>query len=393
MSNKFELTKIEFSNLKHIIKRYCNFYKALYHFNPTSADEFSKKQEFYFKQRKLPSNHKEIHPNCENVFKMERKFYIPKEKLNNIEKNLFEIYESFFFPSNLNDFLIYFSQKFDKISKSGISQGLTLDKESEKELMHRLLLEGVPFYINRLLINKIKKYEESISEQPMLLANPSMIKEKRMVNFIPSKNIEEIIKNDLTIIDKNIYEEDLNCYEIYNQIKYLYMEGIFEDNSAKEGTHRTDFLLNFNINYFEKSKHKIITTLTHSIYALPFELNMKYPNFQLQTNDYIQLVYFRENFSFIGKSFDCSLKFDTGKKLIYFVVLFPDEVELSKRVFNIKIYSQKNDELISDVKLTKPLSGIIVKARKVKYEIPKHNFPFAVMMYFIHGPIDRENNF
>ena len=394
-NNKIELSKTDFLNLKHILKRYCNYYKALYHFNPNSAEEFSKKQEYYFKQRKLPSNHKEKHPNCENIFKMETKFYIPKSQLNNIEKNLYEIYESFFLPSNLNDFLTYFSQKFNKIAEKGTSEGLKLEKESEKELINRLLIIGVPFYINNLLITKIKTYEESISQQPMLLANPSMIIEKKMINFIPSKNIEEIINNDYTILDKNLYE-DLNCYEIYNQIKYLYMEGVFEDNSnisVKDKIHLTDFLLNFNVNYFEKSKHKIITTLTHCVYSLPFELNMKFPNFQLQINDYVQLLYFRENFSYIEKSFDSSLKFDTGKKLIFFVVLFPNEVELSKRIFNIKIYNQNNDELIADVKLTQPLSGVIVKARKVKYEIPKHNIPFAVMAYFIHGPIDREKNF
>ena len=260
--------------------------------------------------------------------------------------------------------------------------------------MHRLLLEGMPFYIYNLLKNKIKKYEESISEQPMLLANPSSIIDKKMVNFLNGENIQNLINENYTLLDRNIYENiDLNNYEIYNQFKYIYIEGLFEDESIKDNLNRSDYVLNFNINYFEKSKHKIISSLTQAIYAMPFELNMKYPIFQLQINDYIQCSYFRENFSFIGKCYDSSFNNDTGKKFTYVVVLFPDEIELSKRKCNIKLYDQSNQELIQDIVLTKPLSGFIFKSRKVFYEICKHDIPFILMFYFIHGPIDKEYNF
>ena len=63
--------------------------------------------------------------------------------MNNIEKNLNEIYASFFYPSNLNEVLLFLEGKFTKIVESGKAQGMTLNKESEKELMHRLLLEEI----------------------------------------------------------------------------------------------------------------------------------------------------------------------------------------------------------------------------------------------------------
>ena len=394
-SSKKELSKRDFLDLKHILKQYANWYKALYHFNPANADEFQKKQEFYFKKRDKPSeSHMKKYPNCHNVFKMETKFYIPKENMNNIEKNLYEIYESFFRPINLNQMLLFFEGKFEKIKNKGESEGMILTKESEKELMHRLLLEGMPFYIVNILKQTLKKYEGSISEQPMLLANPSAINDKRMVNFLSGENIQDLINGKYTIMDKNIYENiDLNNYEIYNQFKYIYMEGLFEDESINDNLNRSDYVLNFSINYFEKSKHKIVSTLTQAIYAIPFELNMKYPIFQLQINDYIQCSYFRENFSYIGKCYDSSFDHDTGKKLTYMVVLFPDEVELSKRICHIKLYDQINSELIQEVNLTKPLSGILIKSRNVFYEVNKHDFPFIIMFYFIHGPIDKEHNF
>ena len=310
--------------------------------------------------------------------------------MNNIEKNINEIYETFYYPSNLNEVLLFLDAKFSKIVEGGLKQGMTLNKESEKELVHRLLLEGLPFYICSKLKDKLKKYEESISEQPLLLAHPSIITDKKMINFIPPNNIEEIIKEDYTVINKKIYE-DCHHYEIYNQFKYLYMEGVFEDESVKDKTRRSDFILNFHINYFEKSKHKIITELTQSIYALPFELNKNYPNFQLQINDYVQCSYFRENFSSVQVNYDSSFTHDTGKKITYIVVLFPDEVELSKREVIINLYDQKNQQKVKEVKLITSLSGILFKTRKMGFEIPKHNIPFVLLIYYIHGPIDKDN--
>ena len=39
-----------------------------------------------------------------------------------------------------------------------------------------------------------------------------------------------IINGNYTLLDRNIYENiDLNHYEIYNQLKYIYIEGLYED--------------------------------------------------------------------------------------------------------------------------------------------------------------------
>lgn len=293
-----------------------------------------------------------------------------------------------YYPTNLNQFLLFFSSKYSKITQSGLQEGLTLPPEAEKDLLHRILLEGIPFFLAQLLKQKLKVFEESISEQPMLLAHPSNITDPKVINMIPSSNIEQIIKKDFTIVNKKIYE-DLSEYEIYNQFKYLYMEGLFEDESAKDNTHRADFLFNFHINYFDKSKHKVISELSQIIYALPFELNKKYPLFSLQINEYVQCSYFRENHSYVNMTCDSSFDNDTGKKLTYLLVLFPDEVELSKRVMKINLYDQKSKELLSRVELKTPLSGVLFKTRKVAYEIQKQDIPFILIFYYMHGPIDK----
>jgi hypothetical protein len=111
--------------------------------------------------------------------------------------------------------------------------------------------------------------------------------------------------------------------------KYLYLEGFFEDTSVKNKDIRRDFILNFHKDYFKESKHKELHNLAQLITYLPYELNLKYSNLALQTNDYIQASYFREYHSYIKQVVDSSFKTDTGRKITVMIILFPNEVEVN----------------------------------------------------------------
>ena len=393
---KILMPKEELIRLKRVLKQYRNVYKTLYLTNPTAAEEFLQKQEAYFKKKEWSENHLKNHPNCEKIFKQNTKIYIPKDRMNTYEKLLLEIYESFFTQSNLNSLLLYLEEKFSKILKKGEKQGMILQEKEEQDLIHKILLEGVPFYMSNLLKQKLKDYEHSISEQPALIANPLSVKDRRMINFLSGENIKNLVTNLYTVIDRNIYNSiDIEPYEMYNQFKYMYDEGLFELKEKMEN--RTDFLFNFNINYFKESKFKIVSNLTEAIYSLPYELNMKNPEFQLQINDYIQASFFRPNFSEIKKTIDSSIDYDTGKKLTFLLVLFPNEVTLSERYIEIYLneINKSNDENGKQycIKLSQPLSGIIFKTRRISYEIKKRNIPFVLITYYMHGPMDPKNNF
>lgn len=398
---KVLLPKESLIKLKKVLKQYRNLYKTLYLVNPAAAEEFMRKQEAYFRDKTWSSEHLKLYPNCKKEFKPNTKLYIKKENMNTYEKQLFDIYSSLFTQDNLNKLLLFLEDKYSKIIKRGEEQGFTMnDKKEETDLLHKILLEGVPFYLSSLLKQKLKDYENSISEQPALVANPYNVKDKRMINFLSGDNLKEIVNNLYTVIDKNIYENiDIEPYNMYNQFKYLYDEGLFEQKVNDEN--RTDFIFNFNAKYFEDSKHKLICSLTEAICSMPYELNMKYSSFQLQINDYIQGSFFRPNFSEIKKTMDSSLSYDTGKKLTFLIVLFPNEASLSDRFVDINLYEQKNNETSKDeiekskktIKLTKPLSGIIFKTRKIIYEIPKVKIPFVLITFYIHGPKDPNNNF
>ena len=316
--------------------------------------------------------------------------------MNTYEKLLYEIYESFFTPDNLNKLLLYLEEKFDKIIKKGQSQGMILQEKEENDLTHKILLEGVPFYMSNLLRQKMKDFENSISEQPALIANPLSIKDKNMINFLSGENIKDLVTGLYCVINRNIYErKDIEPYEMYNQFKYMYDEGLFEEKPNMET--RTDFIFNFHINYFKESKFKIVTNLTEAIYSLPYELNMKNPEFQLQINDYIQTSFFRPNYSEIKSTMDSSLDYDTGKKLTFLLVLFPNEISLKDRYIEICL-TEKNKSIDENgkkhlIKLDKPLSGVIFKTRRISYEIKKRNIPFILITFYLHGPKDPKNNF
>ena len=393
---KVLMPKDDLKRLKNVLKQYRNVYKTLYLINPTSAEEFLQKQEAYFKIKEWSETHFKYHPNCEKIFKQNTKIYIPKDKMNTYEKLLFEIYESFFTPDNLNKLLLYLEEKFDKIIKKGQSQGMILQEKEENDLTHKILLEGVPFYMSNLLRQKMKDFENSISEQPALIANPLSIKDKNMINFLSGENIKDLVTGLYCVINRNIYErKDIEPYEMYNQFKYMYDEGLFEEKPNMET--RTDFIFNFHINYFKESKFKIVTNLTEAIYSLPYELNMKNPEFQLQINDYIQTSFFRPNYSEIKSTMDSSLDYDTGKKLTFLLVLFPNEISLKDRYIEIFLTekNKSNDENGKKhlIKLDKPLSGVIFKTRRISYEIKKRNIPFILITFYLHGPKDPKNNF
>ena len=393
---KVLMPKDELKRLKNVLKQYRNVYKTLYLINPTSAEEFLQKQEAYFKIKEWSETHFKYHPNCEKIFKQNTKIYIPKDKMNTYEKLLFEIYESFFTPDNLNKLLLYLEEKFDKIIKKGQSQGMILQEKEENDLTHKILLEGIPFYMSNLLRQKMKDFENSISEQPALIANPLSIKDKNMINFLSGENIKDLVTGLYCVINRNIYErKDIEPYEMYNQFKYMYDEGLFEEKPNMET--RTDFIFNFHINYFKESKFKIVTNLTEAIYSLPYELNMKNPEFQLQINDYIQTSFFRPNYSEIKSTMDSSLDYDTGKKLTFLLVLFPNEISLKDRYIEIFLTekNKSNDENGKKhlIKLDKPLSGVIFKTRRISYEIKKRNIPFILITFYLHGPKDPKNNF
>lgn len=96
---------------------------------------------------------------------------------------------------------------------------------------------------------------------------------------------------------------------------------------------RTDLILNIHFKYLQKSKHKNLNEIASKLYYLPYELNNKNSVFSLQTNEYLQISYFRENYSNINLMMDSSFEKDTGKKLTVMIFVFPKSLEVIMTLF------------------------------------------------------------
>ena len=79
---KKELSNEDLKPLKKVIKKYTNYYKALYQLNPSAADEFKKKQEHFYN---IKCKEKE-HQGCQHENKLETKsnFYILITMINSL---------------------------------------------------------------------------------------------------------------------------------------------------------------------------------------------------------------------------------------------------------------------------------------------------------------------
>lgn len=96
-------------------------------------------------------------------------------------------------------------QKYSNIVRGGTKEGLVLDESSERELLHKLMSEGVNRFLSSKIRQSIFDYEGNISEQPMLLAYPNSIEDKEMLNHIESRYISSLINEGFVKIDSAVY--------------------------------------------------------------------------------------------------------------------------------------------------------------------------------------------
>lgn len=128
--------------------------------------------------------------------------------MNNIEKNLNEIYEKFYYPVYILELIDFLQEKHEKIISKARKDGMIMESDYEKDFLHNIFKEGVNYFLYNKLTKKLKEYEESISSQPMLLAHPRNITEdheKEMLTTIESSYVSLLIKNNWVFIEKPIY--------------------------------------------------------------------------------------------------------------------------------------------------------------------------------------------
>ena len=173
-----------------------------------------------------------------------------------------------------------------------------------------------------------------------------------------------------------------NEYELYDETRYLYLEGRFITQDNDQGG--SFFTLKYNKEFFKNSKFQNAYNLSKYLYYLPFELNSKNSEFSFQTNDYMQISYFKANNSFKKFSLDSSfdIKYDTGKKLSVVIFLFPKEIKIHERTLKVKLKVLNSNLLelknlkdedydVKEINITNPMTLLAYKSRVVGMEIEK----------------------
>lgn len=155
-------------------------------------------------------------------------------------------------------------------------------------------------------------------------------------------------------------------------------------------------MFKFNKSFFNNTKFTNLHCLSNLISLFPFELNSKYSCFSLQTNDYLQIMYFKESDSKTEYVMDSSMDklYDTGKKITVIFIVFPNEVKLNERKVTFKYKIMHEDKSTSDersIEVNNQLSYVMYKSRLVSFKPECNNISFSLIYYYIHGPIDENN--
>jgi len=399
MSDTIQVQEKDFKELCNIIRRYVNFKKVLYYIDKGISEEFCSKQEAFFQKKKENPEFINISGGCCGESILNNTIFIEPDRMNNIEKNLYELYEKFYYPVYIEELIDFIQQKYEKIASKMGKEGQSVPEDEEKDFLHNIYKEGVNYFLYSKLVKKLKEYEESISSQPMLLAHPRNIEEEDMLDFISSSYVSKLLSSDMVVIEKPIYY-DIKEFELYDELRYLYLEGRF---TTIEQDKMNTFVMKYNKAFFKDTKFENIHNLSTYICYLPFELNSKNPNLSLQTNDYMQITYFKKNTSYAKFTMDSHIdsKYDTGKKISLLFFLFPKELMLGERALKVKVRTMKKGDYIGkekdfeekEITITNPLSMIAYKSRRVMLEFEKTSIDFMILSYYIHGPTDKESHF
>ncbi|CAG9317267.1 unnamed protein product [Blepharisma stoltei] len=278
---------------------------------------------------------------------------------------------------------------FKNIKEKGLKDGLTMDEDTEKQVLKQLMEEAMSRRIQTEVNSTYRREEETFSKQPMLFAHPSGFQEtvNKELDILTQETMESLMTRDYAIQD-NFLDNYNVTDKLFEESEYLDFDGKFEELlSQKLKKIRTDKVLwipKDTIDASIKGKHETplhlslsycpaMQSLSDHFFSIPFELNKK-TNLSLQVNDRILLDCFSVNtyhYAHMDSGFG---KDDSGKKItcIYMIT----------KGYGERIIVGNEEIPIVHNRL------VILKSRKVQITVPETSQKFFLAYYFISGPCD-----
>lgn len=132
------------------------------------------------------------------------------------------------------------------------------------------------------------------------------------------------IKQSILTCKKYFYR---NHFELYDELKYIYHENRFQ---LVEEKNMYAYVLKYKNIFFEKSKFSNLINMSRSIVYLPYEFNSKCPFLGLQTNEYVNVEYYKAGHSFKDYFIESGLdiKNDSGKKISIMIFIFSNSTQV-----------------------------------------------------------------
>ena len=161
------------------------------------------------------------------------------------------------------------------------------------------------------------------------------------------------------------------------------MDGKFEE-IIQEQHLRNDRVLWLTLSDMNKTDFKNLYFICNILSSIPYELNSK-TQLCLQISESFQISYFSEKETFHLKHFDGSFdeKFDNGRKIscLYFCNLDEDD-KAEEGTVKLEVEDQKMEIT------THADCLLLLKSRKVSYEICKNMRKRFIVRFWIQGPAD-----
>ena len=155
----------------------------------------------------------------------------------------------------------------------------------KKELLSKCLLEAVNRHIFTDVYNTLKAKEQSISQQPGLVAHPQTVMKMPdcRLDQLTSEQFGAFINDGCISIPKFF---DQTTYDsvgkpLIKQLTLFEMEGKFDVRrpiSATKPANRSDKFFDYNLSQLEGvDEVKMLRQLTRFLFFIPYEINRKLP--------------------------------------------------------------------------------------------------------------------
>ena len=255
------------------------------------------------------------------------------------------------------------------------------------ESLHKVMTDA--------LKKTIVKEEQTYSKQPMLLAHPSSVKAIKggRLDQLLNDSVKEFMDKGYCIVN-DFYQDKQGVEKLYERMELMEIEGRFQIQRSllpPEQRLRSDKIFTYNITEIEKiTEFSNLHKLTQSLYFLAFELNKHHPQLQLQVSEHFELSFYSggSEHNYFRRHMDSDFgQRDTGVK-VTMMYIFNSDKDVDRSYGKLSFFADKDGDQPGEEIFLRHNTLVIIKSRKLSYQITEVDSKVFVLTSKISGPQD-----